>query len=51
MLLATIDHRVVQVAVAHLHIDMKVGLIRKSCVVETAALKVAILKEYFATGK
>ena len=48
MLLATVNHRVVQVAVAHLHIDMKISLIRKSRVVETTTLKVAIFEENFA---
>lgn len=48
MLLATVNHRVVQVAVAHFHIDMKISLIRKSRVVETTTLKVAIFEENFA---
>ena len=51
MLLATINHRVVQVTVPHIYIVMKVSLVWKSCVVEAAALKVAVFKENFASGK
>lgn len=51
MRLASVDHRVVQIAVAHFYLYVQVSLIRKACVVQTTVLKVAIFEVDFAGCK
>jgi len=48
--LATVNHCIVQIAVAHLYVDMQIGLVGETGVVQAAVFKVTVLKVDFASG-